>query len=37
MASVRTYLLYLYLKRRKQSVNINNADIMLQILLSGVP
>ena len=29
--------LYSYLKRRKQSVNSNNARSMFQILLSGVP
>ena len=29
--------LYSYLKRRKQSVNINNVHSMFQILLSGVP
>ena len=29
--------LYSYLKRRKQSVNIDNVHSMFQILLSGVP
>ena len=29
--------LYLYLKQRKQSVNINNVRSMFRILLSGVP
>ena len=28
---------YLYLKRRKQSVKINNTHIVFQVLLSGVP
>ena len=28
---------YSYLKRRKQSVNINNVHSMFQILLSGAP
>ena len=28
---------YSYLKRRKQSVNINNVHSMFQILLSSVP
>ena len=30
-------VLYSYLKRRKQSVNMNNVHIIFQILLSGVP
>ena len=28
---------YLYLKRRKQIVRINNAHTVFQILLSGIP
>ena len=35
MASVRTFL-YLYLKRQKQSVNINNICSIFQIILSSV-